>query len=84
MDAKTHVGFLRTHSDYVTHLATELSALLTTLERALEAPNADLQAAIKSKTEPLAQLQKLLAQEAQVFCERLTVFLEEVQPTKTP
>ena len=82
MDAKTQVGFLRTHSDYVTHLATQLSALFTMMEWTLEVPNVDLQVVMKGKTEPLAQLQKLLAQEAQVLCERLTFFLEEVQHTK--
>ena len=82
LDGKTSVGFLRTHSDYVVHLTTQLSALLTTMERALEGPDADLQAVMKDKAEPLAQLQHLLVQEAHVFCERLSFFLESLQHTK--
>jgi hypothetical protein len=79
MNAKFEVAILRTHSDYMTHLATELSTTLKALEQLLsEAPAPH--ATVTAHAERLAEVQRLLTTEANMFCGRLEVFLTQTLP----
>ncbi len=67
MDTQLEVSVLRIHSAYVTQLATELTTILGALEPAA--------ISVDTQGERIAELRRLLLQEAETFCKRLQDFL---------
>jgi hypothetical protein len=78
MNAKLEVGILRTHSEYVAQLATELTSTLRALEDALSEQTHQPDTPTSGHTERITELQRLLTTEAPVLCQRLQGFLEQI------
>jgi hypothetical protein len=77
VDLKTQIIALREHSAYQARLAIELNSLLTTAEHALAEPQSEtIQGA-----EQIAEVLQLFSKEADLFCERIKVFLATPQQT---
>ena len=81
MDLKTQVIILRKHSEYLTQLSTQLSALLTTTEQALAEPQSVRLASPPGGIGQIADVVRVFSKEAEVFCGRITLFLETKQQT---
>ena len=82
MNAELCVSILRTHGEYVARLTTELLATLRALEDLAnhQQYNADT---ISSHNEKIAELYRLLATEADMFCRRLKAFIEQPSTPRT-
>jgi hypothetical protein len=77
MDRTLYVTALRQQSAYLGQLVTELQTALQALE---QTPGKETSPAAPDAPEPLRgleELQKCLGSEAEMFCRRLHVFLEE-------
>jgi len=80
MDVKLHVTILRLHSEYLARLFTEVSTHLGTLEQTLSEGTALTSADPSGRLAEVASLQSCLCTEAEMFCHRLQIFLEESNP----
>ena len=75
MDVKLHVSILRRHSEYLTQLFTEVTTTLSTLEQTLSEREAPAAADTVGRLAEVAGLERRLCTEAEMFCQRLHVFL---------
>ena len=75
MDEKTHLGFLRTHSDYLIHLTMQLRTLLTTMEQSFAETTKETPTDRNDERARLAELLQLFTTEANSFGERLKFFI---------
>jgi hypothetical protein len=82
MNAELYIDILRAHGEYVAKLTTELTTTLGALEEVVsnQQYNADT---ISSQTEKIAELHRLLATEAEMFCRRLKAFIERPSMPRT-
>jgi hypothetical protein len=80
MSPETYISILRAHGEYVAKLATGLTTTLKGLEELLHTQAHDPETK-KSLDHQLAELQRLLTTEADLFCRRLQAFIEQ---TGTP
>jgi hypothetical protein len=79
MDAKTYLSILRVHSEYVCQLATQLHATLTQLEQTLSEQPASHSTDTGGSCDGVAALKDCLAAEAEMFCKRLGLLLEQLK-----
>src|SRR5690349_16057678 len=83
MNAQFDVAILRTHSEYVSQLVTELTTTLRALEQSLNAQSPYSAIPASGQAERLAELQRLLTTEADALCRRLQGFLEQTSQRST-
>ncbi len=76
MTAEVYIAILRAHGEYVAKLATGLTMTLRGLEELLH-NQAHHPETKKSLDQKIAELQRLLATEADMFCRRMQVFIEQ-------
>jgi hypothetical protein len=79
MDVHVHVTILRLHSEYLARLFTEVGTQLSTLEHTLSEGNALTSAGTVDLLDGVASLQSRLCPEADMFCQRLHLFLAEAK-----
>ena len=84
LETKDYVSVLRLHGEYLRKLDTELLAELEKLEQALRMQPETSHAVPVSLIDQIAQLQRHLAGEANMFHLRLQAFLEDLKKDADP
>src|SRR5437763_901673 len=84
MDVHVHVTVLRLHSEYLAQLFTEVSAQLSTLEQTLSEHSPPAAVRDASLLTEVANLQRRLCVEGEMFCHRLQRFLEGAKNEQQP
>ena len=81
MNTQLYVSNLREQNKYLGQLSTEIETKLSGLEHALSEQRALLRVDL---IPPLAALHRCLCVEAETFCKRLNLLLEEAKATPAP
>ena len=84
MDVTLHVAFLRRHSEYLAGPFTEVTTTLSTLEQTLGEQNGTTAADTVGLLAGMSNLQGRLRMEADMFCQRLQLFVEETTTVPAP
>lgn len=83
MSTEFEISILRMQSEYITQLATRLTTTFNMLEQTLSAQSPSSALPTGSDAEQIAELQRLLATEAESLCKRIQAFLEQTSSPHT-